>query len=117
MSLSNKCFICKSGKNFQSLLTNKVYGDLVNSFKYKELKERFEILKELYDNDPEDIPWEIRSDDPMADMMRWVGSKGESAYFTFFVKGTTVNEDGSFKLHPNISKCLGVFGIGTDERL
>jgi len=79
--------------------------------------ERFEILKELYDNDPEDIPWEIRSDDPMADMMRWVGSKGESAYFTFFVKGTTVNEDGSFKLHPNISKCLGVFGIGTDERL
>jgi len=50
-------------------------------------------------------------------MMRWVGSKGESAYFKFFVKGTTVNKNGSFKLHPNISKCLGVFGIGTDERL
>jgi len=51
----------------------------------------------------------------MIDMMTWIGEKGEDAYFQFFIKGTTVNEDGSFTIHPNISKCLGRFGIGTDE--
>ena len=35
---------------FIYLSTNKVYGDLVNSFKYKELKERFEILNKNYKN-------------------------------------------------------------------
>ena len=82
-----------------------------------EWPERFNLLVELYNHDESDLPWQINSNDPMADMMHWIGNKGEDAYFTFFVKGTTVKEDGSFTIHPNISKCLGRFGIGTDELL
>lgn len=80
-----------------------------------EWPERFLILQELYNSDESDPPWEIRSNDPMIDMMTWIGEKGADAYFQFFIKGTTVNEDGSFTIHPNISRCLGRFGIGTDE--
>ena len=35
---------------FVYLSTNKVYGDLVNTFKYRELKKRFEILNKNYKN-------------------------------------------------------------------
>lgn len=73
--------------------------------------ERFALLRELYDADGEDLPWEIRSDDPVADMMGWVAKKGTEGYFTFFCKGITVQPNGAFKLHRNISKCLGKCGL------
>ena len=46
---------------------------------------RFKLLRELYDAEG-DLPWEIRSSDPVADMMNWVAKKGDEAYFTFFCK-------------------------------
>ena len=71
---------------------------------------RFKLLRELYDAEG-DLPWEIRCSDPVADMMNWVAKKGSEAYFTFFCKGTEVNEDGGFRLHKNISRCLGERGL------
>lgn len=71
---------------------------------------RFKLLRELYDAEG-DLPWEIRSSDPVADMMNWVAKKGDEAYFTFFCKGTQVNKDGGFRLHRNISRCLGERGL------
>ena len=45
-----------------------------------EWPERFLILQELYNSDESDPPWEIRSNDPMIDMMTWIGEKGADAY-------------------------------------
>ena len=42
--------------------------------------------------------------------------KGDEAYFTFFCHGINVNNDGSFKLHRNISLSLGRNGLtNTDD--
>ena len=75
---------------------------------------RFTILRELYDAKDE-LPWEVRTEDPVADMMNWVAKKGDEAYFTFFCNGVTVNSDGSFKLHKNISQALGRNGLTSVE--
>jgi DNA-directed RNA polymerase subunit H (RpoH/RPB5) len=72
--------------------------------------ERFNLLRELYDAKDE-LPWEVRTEDPVADMMNWVAKKGDEAYFTFFCNGVVVNSDGSFKLHKNISHALGRNGL------
>ena len=41
--------------------------------------ERFSVLRELYDA-KEELPWEIRTEDPVADMMNWVAKKGDEAH-------------------------------------
>lgn len=64
---------------------------------------RYPLLRELYDNNSEK-PWEERSSDPVSDMMDWVARKG---YWVFFQLGVTVRPDGSFTVHPHISRLLG----------
>jgi len=69
--------------------------------------ERYETLRTLYDVGNE-VPWEIRSETPMEDMMEYVSRKG---YFKFFCAGTTVGDDGSFKFHPLLTECLSPHGF------
>lgn len=66
-------------------------------------EQRYPIMRTLYDHGSED-PWEERSRDPIADMMDWVARKG---YWTFFSRGVIVRPDGSFTVHPIISRLLG----------
>ena len=53
--------------------------------------ERFALLRELYDADGEDLPWEIRSEDPVADMMGWVAKKGTEDILPSFVRALLCN--------------------------
>lgn len=82
------------------------------SITHIEWEQRYDLLKTLYDNRPDDH-WEGRTRDPVADMMSWVGRKG---YWTFFSRGVTVRPDGSFTVHPIISRLLGRNGaLGPSE--
>jgi hypothetical protein len=75
-------------------------------------EQRYDLLKTLYDNQSDDH-WEGRTIDPIADMMSWAGRRG---YWTFFSRGVTVRPDGSFTVHPIISRLLGRNGaLGPSE--
>lgn len=63
-----------------------------------EWDDRYRILKDIYDAGAAIKgyePWEERSDNPIADMMVWVGYKG---YFAFFCRGVLIQSDGSFTI-------------------
>ena len=68
--------------------------------------ERFDVLREIHGE------WELRSEEPIEDMMDYVFTHG---YFGIFSRGVTIHEDGSFKIHPLISKNLGKTGIFDEE--
>jgi len=70
---------------------------------------RFTLLRDLYDRKDDD-KWELRSDDPIADMMAYVAKNG---YFTFFVRGIDVFPDGAFRMSSGVCRSLGEWGAVT----
>ena len=86
-----------------SYLRDFYYPRFRNSVTHIAWEHRYPILKTLYDHGSEKS-WEERSGDPIADMMGWAARKG---YWAFFSRGVTVSPDGSFTVHPHISRLLG----------
>jgi hypothetical protein len=64
--------------------------------------DRYETLKIIYDYGNK-VSWEVRSKNPIEDMMAYVATKG---YFKFFCAGIQVMSDGSFTFHPVLTDCL-----------
>jgi len=95
-----------------SYLRDFYYPRFRNSVGLIHWDQRYPLLRRLYDHGSES-DWEERSSDPVADMMDWVARKG---YWVFFQFGVDVNEDGSFTVHPIISRMLGRRGaLGPEE--
>lgn len=78
--------------------------------KNMEWDERYEFLRAIYDDKHPDAKWEERSDDPIQDMMEYVGRKD---YFHFFCMGFTVFEDGRYIVHEKIRDLMARFNRGT----
>ena len=65
--------------------------------------ERYQFLKAIYNDKHPDALWEERSDEPIADMMEYVGRKD---YLHFFYMGFTVFEDGRYIVHRKIRQMI-----------
>ena len=71
---------------------------------------RYRALKAIYDAGAAlkgSEPWEERTDEPIADMMQWVGYKG---YFPFFCRGVVIESNGAFRILTPLGKYLEPYG-------
>ena len=74
--------------------------------KSMEWDERYQFLKELYDDKHKEAIWEERSGEPIKDMMEYVARKD---YFHFFCMAFTVQEDGWYQVHKMMREAMRTF--------
>mgnify|MGYP003638590509 FL=1 len=79
------------------------YPKFIKVIKSLEWDERYEWLKEIYNDRHPNNLWEERSDDPVKDMMEYVVKKD---YFHFFCMAVTVEDNGSYRIHRMLSKAV-----------
>jgi len=89
-----------------SFITGYYYPKFLTVLKGMEWDERYNFLKELYDDKNPATLWEERSEEPIKDMMEYVARKD---YLHFFCMGFTVCEDGYYTVHEKVREAMVTF--------
>jgi hypothetical protein len=82
------------------------YPKFITVIKSLEWDERYEWLKEIYNDRNPDNLWEERSSDPIKDMMDYVAKKD---YFHFFCMAVSVEETGEYRIHKMLSRAIYLY--------